>query len=134
MVMNKVGSKGKDHFRGVLWKFALLCVPIRLLIVFVAWFGMRWKGYNIVRYALGVMGLMVGVGFLYLHVSGDRPLSVAGDKAWWNRLAHSLFYFAFGVRVLMGDKDAYLFLLADVVYGVGSFLVHHIGNGDFVWL
>ena len=95
------------------------------------WFGMRWKKSDITRYVLGLMGLTVGIGFMYFHVSGNRPLSVAGDKSWWNRIAHSLFYLAFGIRTLMGDKDAYLFLLGDVVYGVWSFVRHHIGNGDF---
>ena len=124
-------SSAKEHFKGVLLKFAFICVPVRLLFVFIAWFGMRWKKSDITRYVLGLMGLTVGIGFMYFHVSGNRPLSVAGDKSWWNRIAHSLFYLAFGIRTLMGDKDAYLFLLGDVVYGVWSFVRHHIGNGDF---
>ena len=124
-------GRSVDKFKSVLLKFSLICVPVRLAIVYIAWFGMRLSGYHVVRYALGIAGLIIGSGFMYLHFSGLRPLSVAGDDAWWNRIVHSLFYLAFGVRALMKGKDAYLLLLADVVYGAGSFVVHHIGNGDF---
>lgn len=122
------GGDGR-HFRGVLWKFALLCVPVRFLMVYIAMRVGRWSGLYLK--AMGVVGLVIGLGFMYLHFSGMRPLSVAGDKAWWNRMVHSVFYLAFGVRALMGDQDAYLFLLGDVVYGIGSFVKHHVANGDF---
>lgn len=123
-------------FKNVLWKFALLCVPVRFLMVYIAMRVGRWsvgggRGGGLYFKAMGVVGLMIGIGFMYLHFSGMRPLSVAGDKAWWNRMVHSVFYLAFGVRALMGDQDAYLFLLGDVVYGIGSFVKHHVANGDF---
>ena len=119
-----------DHFRGVLLRFALLCVPFRLLIVY---FDIKFQEtkFKALKITMGVLGLIVGIGFMYLHFSGTRPYSVAGDKAWWNRMVHSLFYLTFGMWVLMGRSNAYLFLLGDVVYGVVSFVVHHILNGDF---
>lgn len=121
-------------FKNVLWKFALICVPVRFLLVYIA---MRVEGMkntaggSVFRLLMGVTGLMVGAGFMYLHFSGSRPFSVAGDKAWWNRMVHSLFYLAFGGWVLMGRNKAYLFLLGDVIYGVVSFVIHHGLNGDF---
>jgi hypothetical protein len=124
-------SEQGSHFRAILWKFILICIPIRLALVYIAWIGLRLNRYNIARYVLGISGLIVGIGFMYFHLSGNRPLSRAGDKAWWNRIVHSLLYLGFGIRALMGNKDAYLFLLADVVYGANSFVIHHIGNGDF---
>ena len=129
-------------FRLVLWKFTLLCVPVRFLLIYVAMVvgrmgegdgegrrkGMVKKVGSVV---LGLLGLVIGGGLMYLHFSGSRPFSVAGDKAWWNRAVHSLFYLAFGVSMLMGRKDAYLILVGDLVYGIGSFVVHHVANGDF---
>lgn len=121
-------------FRLVLWKFTLLCVPVRFLLIYVAMVvGRMGKGMvkKVGSVVLGLLGLVIGSGFMYLHFSGTRPFSVAGDKAWWNRVIHSLFYLAFGVSMLMGRKDAYLILAGDLVYGIGSFVVHHVANGDF---
>lgn len=121
-------------FRLVLWKFTLLCVPVRVLLIYVAMVvGRMGKGMvkKVGSMVLGLLGLVIGGGFMYLHFSGSRPFSVAGDKAWWNRAIHSLFYLAFGVSMLMGHKDAYLILAGDLVYGIGSFVVHHVANGDF---
>lgn len=121
-------------FRLVLWKFTLLCVPVRFLLIYVAMVvGRMGKGMvkKVGSVVLGLLGLVIGGGFMYLHFSGSRPFSVAGDKSWWNRAIHSLFYLAFGVSMLMGRKDAYLILAGDLVYGIGSFVVHHVANGDF---
>lgn len=128
--MFNIGNNS-NKFKTILLKFIIFCIPTRLLMVLIAWAIIHKYKSNVVRYATGILGIIIGVTFIYLHFSGIRQLSVDGNKVWWNRLIHSLFYLAFGIMMLINHKKAYLLLLGDAIYGSGSFIVHHIKNGDF---
>ena len=72
---------------------------------------------------------------MYLFLTGSRKtgVEVFGEKIWWNNLRplHSILYFLFAYNAIKGNKNAWIYLLIDVVIGLISFLIFHYGNGDF---
>ena len=74
--------------------------------------------------------MLPAIGFLYIYFTGSRKtgLEVFGEKIWWNDLRplHSLLYYWFSWTILFGNKkEAWKILLADVLLGWVSFLMHH---------
>jgi hypothetical protein len=105
------------------------CIPVRLLFVFVAW-SISIKYLHI----LGYIALLPTIGFLYLFVSGKRQvgLETQGQPIWWSkfRSIHGILYLLFSIYAIKGFRDAYLFLLIDVLLGLGLFIWFHYTNGD----
>ena len=56
-----------------------------------------------------------------------------GEKIWWNDLrpVHAMLYFLFAYNAIIGNQQSWIYLLADVLLGLISFLIHHYVNGDF---
>jgi hypothetical protein len=75
---------------------------------------------------------------MYIFFTGTRQTGaeVFGDKIWWNDLRplHSLLYFAFSYNAIIGNMNAWVYLLVDVIIGLISFLSHHYMVGDFAKL
>ena len=115
--------------------FLLLCIPARLILVFLA---KHLKGTNLK--ILATIILIPAIGFLYLYFSGARPSGreVFGSKIWWNDLRpiHGLNYLAFSVLVFSGVwvRKAWLILLFDVVLGLLAFFTYHYKNNNFAKL
>ncbi len=115
--------------------FLLLCIPARLILVFLA---KVLKGFNLK--ILATILLIPAFGFLYLFFSGKRPTGgeVFGNKIWWNDLRpiHGLNYLVFSVLVFSGvwANKAWLILLFDVVLGLIAFLAYHSKNNNFAKL
>jgi hypothetical protein len=84
---------------------------------------------------LGYLGLFPAVGFAYIYLTGSRKTGqeVFGEKIWWNDLRplHSLLYFLFAYNAIQRNKNSWVYLLIDVVFGLFSFLIFHYFNGDF---
>ncbi len=78
---------------------------------------------------MGYLALLPAIGFFYLFLSGSRKrgAEVFGDKIWWNDLRpiHGLLYLLFSYNAIIGNKNAWIYLLIDVVLGLTSFLVYH---------
>jgi hypothetical protein len=57
---------------------------------------------------------------------------VFGDKIWWNDLRpiHGSLYFLFAYSAIMGNSNAYQFLLVDVLFGLTRFLLFHYFDGN----
>ena len=72
---------------------------------------------------------------MYIFLTGSRETGaeVFGEKIWWNNLRplHSLLYFLFAYNAIIGNRNAWIYLLIDVVIGLISFLIFHYKNGDF---
>ena len=72
---------------------------------------------------------MPAITFMYLYITGSRQTGpeVFGDKIWWNDLrpVHSILYFLFAYNAIIGNKQAWIYLLVDVLIGLASFLIHH---------
>ena len=78
---------------------------------------------------MGYLALLPAIGFIYIYMTDSRQTGpeVFGDKIWWNNLRpiHGLLYSLFAYNAITGNKNAWIYLLVDVVFGVLMFLVHH---------
>jgi len=106
--------------------FLVGCIGSRLLLVYIA----KNISLELLKY-MGYLLLVPAFGFLYIYLTGSRKTGpeVFGEKIWWNDLRpiHSLFYFLFSYAAIHGNSNAWMYLLADVTFGLISFLVHHFG-------
>ena len=105
--------------------FLSICVPFRILLVLVA----KYLRPEYLVY-MGYLMLFPAIGFaaIYLTNSSKTGLEVFGGKIWWNDLRpfHSLLYFAFAYNaIVLNNKSAWIYLLADVILGISAFLVHY---------
>jgi len=83
---------------------------------------------------MGFLALLPASGFLYLFWSGARKGNgVFGEKIWWQSLRpiHAILYGLFAFFALTGRREAWVFLLLDLVIGVTGFFYVHAKQGDF---
>ena len=110
--------------------FLIGCVGIRSLFVIIA----KYINTKYLKY-LGYLALVPATGFIYIYLTGSRKTGaeVFGEKIWWNNLRpiHSILYFLFAYNAINGNKNSWIYLLVDVLFGLTSFLIHHYLNGDF---
>ena len=110
--------------------FLFGCIGVRFLFVIIA----KYINTNYLKY-LGYLALLPAIGFMYIYLSGARksPVGAFGEKIWWGNLrpVHSILYFLFAYNAIVGNKQAWVYLLVDVSIGLISFLIHHYLNGDF---
>ena len=104
--------------------FLVGCMGTRLLLAYLA----KIASPTVLFY-MGILALLPAIGFMYLFFSGTRKTGpeVFGDKIWWNKLrpVHSLLYFLFAYFAIAGYKNAWMFLLIDVIVGFTSFSIYH---------
>lgn len=110
--------------------FLLGCIGTRSLLVYLA------KNVNktMLMY-MGILAVFPAIGFFYLFLTGSRKTGaeVFGDKIWWNNLRpiHGILYSLFAYNAIIGNTQAWVYLLVDVLFGLTSFLFFHYNNGDF---
>jgi hypothetical protein len=109
--------------------FLIGCIGTRSLFVIIA----KYINTNYLKY-LGYLALLPAIGFMYIYLTGSRKTGaeVFGEKIWWNDLrpVHSILYFLFAYNAIIGNRQAWIYLLVDVLIGLISFLIHHSMNGD----
>ena len=105
--------------------FLIGCVGIRSLLVIIA----KYINTKYLKY-LGYLALVPATGFIYIYLTGSRKTGaeVFGEKIWWNNLRpiHSILYFLFAYNAINGNKNSWIYLLIDVLFGLISFLIHHL--------
>ncbi len=110
--------------------FIFGCIGIRSLFVIIA----KNSSANVLPY-LGYLALIPTIGFIYIFATDSRKtgVEVFGDKIWWNNLRplHAVLYGLFAFNAIKGNKDAWIYLLIDVLIGLVSFSIFHYINGDF---
>jgi len=110
--------------------FLIGCIGSRSLLVYLA----KTTNKTFLMY-MGLIALIPAIGFFYLFLTGSRKTGaeVFGDKIWWNDLRpiHGIFYSLFAYNAIIGNKNAWIYLLVDVLFGLISFLIFHYNNGDF---
>ena len=122
-----------NHLQTRFLMFLIGCIGVRSLFVIIA------KNINpkYLKY-FGYLALLPATGFMYVYLSGSRKTGAEtfGEKIWWNNLRpiHSILYFLFAYNAIMGNKQSWIYLLIDVLFGLISFLIHHYVNGDFLKL
>lgn len=106
------------------------CIPARLALV---WLAIKTP-LSYLPY-LGYLALIVAFGFLYLYFTGKRTIGIEtqGAPIWWTqfRIFHGLLYLCFSLYAIQGLRNAYQFLLADVILGLILFIGHHYQEGNF---
>jgi hypothetical protein len=104
--------------------FLGLCIPIRLLIAYVA---MKTPPKTL-KY-ISLLALLPILGWKYIYISNLRQTGpeVFGGKIWWNSLrpVHAALYTAFIFMAIREDPDAYIPLLIDPLLGLVAFLFYH---------
>jgi hypothetical protein len=119
-----------NHLQQRVLLFLIGCIGVRFLFVIIA----MYISTKYLKY-LGYLALLPAIGFMYIYLTGSRKTGpeVFGEKIWWNDLRpiHSILYFLFAYNAIIGNKNAWIYLLVDVLFGLMSFLIHHYVNGDF---
>lgn len=97
--------------------FFSVCIPIRLLLVYLA----STLNKNNLRF-LGILLLVIALGFLYLYFANKRlnAAEATGGVTWWSeyRLIHGLLYLCAAIYAFQGKNTAWIPLLIDVGLGV----------------
>ena len=110
--------------------FLIGCIGTRTLLVILA----KNASEMYLKY-MGYLALLPAIGFIYIFLTGSRQTGaeVFGGKIWWNNLrpVHALLYLLFAYNAILGRKNAWIYLLLDVIIGLISFLIFHFYNGDF---
>jgi len=109
--------------------FLLGCIPVRLSFMLIA------KNYTNYLKIMSYFAFMISIGFFYIFITDSRVTGgeTFGDKIWWNNLrpVHGVLYLLFAIYAYQGNKDAWVFLLVDVMLGLLSFLTFHYKEGNF---
>ena len=122
-----------NHLQQRMLLFLIGCIGVRSLFVIIA----KYINRQYLKY-LGYLALLPAIGFMYIYLTGSRKTGAEtfGQKIWWNDLRpiHSMLYFLFAYNAIIGNTQAWIYLLVDVLLGLISFLIHHYVNGDFFTL
>ncbi len=104
--------------------FLIGCIGSRSLLVYLA----KTSSNTFLRY-MGLIALVPAIGFFYIYLTGSRKTGpeVFGDQIWWNNLRpiHGTLYFLFAYNAIIGNRNAWIYLLVDVLIGLVSFLQFH---------
>jgi hypothetical protein len=104
--------------------FLIGCIGVRSLFVYLAY----TASPTILPY-YGYAALLPTIGFAVIYTFGLRKtgLEVGGERIWWNDLRpiHAALYGAFAAAAMASQPWAWMFLLADVLLGLGAWTAHH---------
>lgn len=77
---------------------------------------------------MGTVALVPAIGFFVIYMFGLRETGpeVFGEKIWWNdiRPIHGTLYLLFAIFAIQKKEFAWMFLAADVSFGLVAYLVH----------
>lgn len=110
--------------------FLLGCMGARFLLVYLAKHCSKtWLSF------MGYAALIPAIGFVYIFATDSRQtgMETFGEKIWWNKLRpiHALLYGLFAYNAIQGNPKSWVYLLADVLLGLFSFLWYHYSAGNF---
>jgi len=113
--------------------FIFVCILTRLILTFVV------KKLKLIYLPIaGYIGLILGISFLTIYYYNLRKtgIEVFGDKIWWNdiRPIHGILYLIFAYLAINKNKNAWIILLLDVIFGLIMFIEHHYTNDNFKYL
>jgi hypothetical protein len=110
--------------------FIFGCLGTRLAFTALSAFSPTW-----LLKILGALALIPVIGWFYIIFIGKRDtgLEVLGDKIWWKTLRpiHMFLWGLFSYFAIIGNKKAWTILLADTLFGLAAFVIHHYKEGNF---
>ena len=103
--------------------FLFGCMFARLLMVYIA----KIININYLPY-YGVITLIISVMFLKNYINNFPKTGFFGNRVWWNnnRLIHSLLYFIFSIMAFYKNKNAWIILLLDTLFGLITFIFKYL--------
>ena len=111
--------------------FFLGCIPARLLLAYIAYALLKNSDKSdnkTLLYMLVAVTVVIGVGFWAIYLNGWRKTGgeTFGQQIWWNSLrpVHGSIYLLFSLAALLGYRNAWVLLFADVCLGVIAELHH----------
>jgi len=92
--------------------FFLLCVPLRLLLIYVALTSNK-------KYLAGIT-LVITIYWIITSTINFR-------NVWWNpyRLFHAINYFSYSLLTFLNYNLSYIFLIIDLLYGIFVFVLQY---------
>ena len=110
--------------------FLFGCIGSRLLLTGVSAMASGWF-----LQTLGLLAMIPVFGWFYLVFMGERNtgVEVLGGTIWWQKLRpiHMLLWFMFAWLAIQKNRQAWMVLLVDTLFGLGAFLVYHGSQGNF---
>ena len=93
----------------------IICIFVRLSIVYLTFF--LSNRYPDLTKPIGLMFALMSFVFFVIEFFKLKPYGAFGNKVWWNRYIHSLFFALFAFLTFQENKKAYIVLLLDVLFG-----------------
>ena len=98
-------------------KFIYGCIPARILLIFISYYICHHHPVFLPYLALPAIAL--SIGFITIYTMGWRKTGIEteGKPIWWNtiRPVHAFFYLMFAYSVFRKSKNAWVWLLIDVL-------------------
>ena len=110
--------------------FFSLCIIIRVIFVLLAYY--LDKKY---LYYMSFPAFLISLGFFIIYFGNLRKTGaeVIGSKIWWNdlRVIHGFNYLFFAYLAFKRNKNSYIPLTIDVIFGTIAFLMYHFSQNNF---
>jgi hypothetical protein len=107
--------------------FLGLCIPARLLLAYMAKI-INVKYYNYTA----TIALIPAIVWLYYYFINPRTTGpeTFGAPIWWNnyRLIHAALYITYAILAFNKNRNAYIPLLIDALFGLLVFINYHFIN------
>lgn len=104
--------------------FLFGCVILRLLLVYIV----KIINVDYLPY-LGYIALLPAFTWIYLFMFDKRKTGpeVFNQQIWWNKIRpiHAFLYILFAYNAINKNKNSYIYLLIDVLFGLSMFLIYH---------
>lgn len=109
--------------------FLIGCIGARLTFAYIA----KTISNAYLPY-LALLAIIPVIGWLWIYFVSPRDTGpeVFGGKIWWNELrpVHIALYSLFILYAFQKKSFAYVPLVADAIFGLSAFLIHHYSRGD----
>jgi hypothetical protein len=109
--------------------FLIGCMGARLLLAFLA----KQANKKWLR-IMGYIAILPVFGSMYFFFTGVRNnVGASGEKVWWNYLrpVHAVLFSLFAYFAIVGNRNAWVYLLIDALTSLFGFVWFHSRNGDF---
>lgn len=103
--------------------FFSLCIPLRFFLTYIA----KVLPGQYLRY-MGLLFLVPVINWSYSYLTwSTKSLGAFGGPVWWNKLRpiHAGLFLIFALLAINKNKNAYIALLIDTIFGLFSFLLYH---------